>query len=169
VANTIWEIDNHKIKTFDGGYEEWNEWKERMAASQKSDGKGQKPDAGSQKSDTGSKKSDAGSQKPEQPQTSEFKPQTSSQPSAPKPINKELKKELQKQQRIFQQLEETIGQLNKQKADLEARLTAPETYADREKFMKTEADYKKVSDELQRQNKQYEEVFEKIMELEAKQ
>jgi ATP-binding cassette subfamily F protein 3 len=165
VANTIWEIDNQKIKSFDGGYEEWGEWKERQKA---------KTDAGSQKSDAGSKKSDVGSKKPEAvPATTAKKqeqPQASApQPQAPKPINKEVKKELQKQQRVFQQLEENIGQLNKQKAGLEAQLTAPETYADKDKFLKTETDYKKVSDELQRLNKQYEEVFEKIMELEAKQ
>jgi ATP-binding cassette subfamily F protein 3 len=160
VANTIWEIDNRKIKVFDGGYEELNEWKERMAASQKSE-------AASKKSDGGNKKSEVApspSSKPEQPQ-----PQPVVQPSAPKPINKELKKELQKQQRIFQQLEETIGQLNKQKAELEAKLTAPEIYADKDKFLKAETDYKKVADELKRQNKQYEEVFEKIMELESRQ
>jgi ATP-binding cassette subfamily F protein 3 len=160
VANTIWEIDNRKIKVFDGGYEELNEWKERMAASQRSE-------AASKKSDGGNKKSEVApstSSKPEQPQ-----PQPVVQPSAPKPINKELKKELQKQQRIFQQLEETIGQLNKQKAELEAKLTAPEIYADKDKFLKAETDYKKVADELKRQNKQYEEVFEKIMELESRQ
>src|SRR5579871_2634912 len=30
-ANKIWEIDDHKVKEFKGGYEEWVEWKERMA------------------------------------------------------------------------------------------------------------------------------------------
>ena len=29
-ANKIWEIDDHKIKEFKGGYDEWVEWKERM-------------------------------------------------------------------------------------------------------------------------------------------
>ena len=78
------------------------------------------------------------------------------------------KKELQKQQKLFQQLEEKIAQLNQQKATLEAQLTAPDTYSDRNKFVQTETDYKKVSDELLQMNKQYEEVFEKIMELESK-
>jgi ATP-binding cassette subfamily F protein 3 len=99
-------------------------------------------------------------------------PVVESKPPVPEikgPINKELKKELQKQQKQFQELEEKIAQLNKQKATLEAQLTAPDTYSDRSKFVQTETDYKKVSDELQRLNKQYEEIFEKIMELEAKQ
>ncbi|WP_315815768.1 hypothetical protein [Paraflavitalea speifideaquila] len=34
VANKIWEIDNYEIKDFDGGYEEWVEWKERMKKKQ---------------------------------------------------------------------------------------------------------------------------------------
>ena len=29
-ANKIWEIVDHKIKEFKGGYEEYAEWKERM-------------------------------------------------------------------------------------------------------------------------------------------
>lgn len=30
-ANKIWEIVDHEIKEFKGGYEEWVAWKERMA------------------------------------------------------------------------------------------------------------------------------------------
>ena len=30
-ANKIWEIVDHKIKEFKGGYEEYVEWKERMS------------------------------------------------------------------------------------------------------------------------------------------
>ena len=30
-ANKIWEIVDHEIKEFKGAYEEWVEWKERMA------------------------------------------------------------------------------------------------------------------------------------------
>ena len=80
-----------------------------------------------------------------------------------------MKKELQKQQRLFQQLEEKIAHLNQKKTTLEAALTSPEVYADKNKFLQAEADYKKASDELAQANKEYELVFEKIMELEAKQ
>ena len=85
------------------------------------------------------------------------------------PINKEHKKELQKQQKIFQQLEEKIAALTKQKAGLEAALTDPETYSDKQKFLQAETSYNKAASELDQLNKQYEQVFEKIMELEAKQ
>jgi ATP-binding cassette, subfamily F, member 3 len=161
VANTIWEIDNKKIKAFPGGYEEWGEWKERQKA--KGEPAGKKSEAGNQKAEPAAPKQQVVTPKPEP--VADNKPQPA---DVKGPINKELKKELQKQQKLFQQLEEKIAQLNKEKATLEAKLTAPDTYADRNKFVQTETDYKKVSDELQQMNKQYEEVFEKIMELEAK-
>jgi ATP-binding cassette subfamily F protein 3 len=54
VANTIWEIDNHKIKTFAGGFEEWGEWKERQKL--KNDGGGQKQNGKTQKADVKNQK-----------------------------------------------------------------------------------------------------------------
>ena len=96
-------------------------------------------------------------------QTSNPKPQNTA------PINKEHKKELQKQQRIFQQLEEKVAVLTKQKNELEAALTDPATYSDKQKFIQAEAAYNKAASELAQLNKQYEQVFEKIMELEARQ
>jgi ATP-binding cassette subfamily F protein 3 len=38
-ANKIWEIVDHEIKEFKGGYEEWVEWKERMAEREIKQGK----------------------------------------------------------------------------------------------------------------------------------
>jgi ATP-binding cassette subfamily F protein 3 len=168
VANTIWEIDNYEIKDFDGGYEEFVEWKERKAANLKAE-------AGNAKAGNSNAPAAPAAQKPENTPTPKaaapvVKPVAPEpKPQAPAPINKEAKKELQKQQRIFQQLEEKIAQLNEQKVKLEAELTAPDTYANRNKFVEVETNYKKVSNELVQANKQYEQVFEKIMELEAKQ
>jgi ATP-binding cassette, subfamily F, member 3 len=162
VANTIWEIDNYQIKNFDGGYEEWVQWKERMAKQSRESGKGKESEGRSQKSES--------KNQPEKKESAKSEPSKSVQsavPSAPAAINKDVKKELQKQQRIFQELEEKIAQLNKQKATLEASLTLPETYGDKQKFLQAEADYKKAAEESKRLNRQYEEVFEKIMELEA--
>ena len=84
-------------------------------------------------------------------------------------INKEQKKELQKQQRIFQQLEEKIALLNKQKNDLEKLLTDPAVYSDKNKFREAETNFANAGKELSSLNKQYEEIFEKIMQLEANQ
>src|SRR6187431_2059385 len=156
-ANKIWEIVDHEIKEFKGGYEEYVAWKERMAKQEK------EKEQASKKSEVRSQKSD--NKKPEikKVQNNNNKPQTVS------PINKEHKKELQKQQRIFQQLEEKVALLTKQKNELEAALTDPSTYSDKQKFIQAEASYNKAAAELAQLNKQYEQVFEKIMELEAKQ
>ena len=80
---------------------------------------------------------------------------------------KDQKKELQKQQRIFQQLEEKISKQNEIKSQLEIALANPATYSDKNKFLQTENDYKKVSGELTRLNTEYEKVFEKIIGLES--
>lgn len=42
-ANKIWEIVDHEIKEFKGTYHEWVEWKERMAAKQKTQNSKQEP------------------------------------------------------------------------------------------------------------------------------
>jgi ATP-binding cassette subfamily F protein 3 len=168
-ANKIWEIVDHEIKEFKGGYEEWVEWKKRqesVAGSQKSGeisiSKWDAKKSESKKSN-GSNKSEAEQPKTAPVQKTEPKPQLST------PINKEQKKELQKQQRIFQQLEEKIATLNKQKAELESALSDPATYSDKQKFISAEASYNKAAAELDKANNEYEMVFEKIVELESKQ
>ena len=83
-----------------------------------------------------------------------------------KVIDKDVKKELQKTQREFQQLEERIATLTKQKATLEGALSSPEIYTDNLKFTQTETDYKKISEQLESANASYEIVFEKLMKLE---
>src|SRR5215204_2595416 len=159
-ANKIWEIVDHEIKEFKGGYEEYVAWKERMAKSSESGVPGRES-----KKESGKLKMEKEKKEPAviQPKISNLKPQTSA------PINKEHKKELQKQQRIFQQLEEKVALLTKQKNELEAALTDPATYSDKQKFLGAETSYNKAAAELEQVNRQYEQVFEKIMELEARQ
>jgi ATP-binding cassette, subfamily F, member 3 len=155
-ANKMWEIADHEIKTFDGGYEEYVDWKKRMA------------DAKQREQNGSDKPQPAASAKKEEPSSPPA--QTNTKLNAPNPpVNdqklRELKKELQKQQRTFQQLEEKLAKLNNRKTELEAALADPATYADKVKFKQAETDYKKASDELAAANRQYEEIFEKIMEL----
>jgi ATP-binding cassette subfamily F protein 3 len=144
-ANKIWEIDeNRQIREFKGGYEEYVQWKERMAAR-------------------------AVAPAPAAPIPVQAAPPPPKAAPPPSPINKEQKKELQKQQRIFQQLEEKIATLNRQKVQLEASLADPATYSDKTRFVQAEADYKKAGEELNKANREYEQVFEKIMDLEKNQ
>jgi ATP-binding cassette subfamily F protein 3 len=160
-ANKIWEIVDHKVKEFKGGYEEWVAWKERMAkaeANSKSEVRGQKSEK--------SKKSDKSN---ESNLTKALNPTSDIRPQASAPINKDTKKELQRLQKNLQQLEEKIGQMDKQKKELETSLYLPETYADKNKFIETETKFKKISNELDNLNLEYEKLFEKVMELEQKQ
>ncbi|MEJ7738105.1 MAG: ABC-F family ATP-binding cassette domain-containing protein [Chitinophagaceae bacterium] len=147
-ANKIWEIDNHLIREFKGTYAEWVDWKERMtdgriAMAGKNDDKIKKPN----------------------------KNIVIDQPLAantPKhAINKEVKKELQKQQRLFQQVEEQLAKLSDRKKDLEASLTLPDIYSDKNKFSQAETALKNNQEEWKKLNVQYEELFEKIVELEG--
>lgn len=145
-ANKIWEIADHEIKEFKGGYEEYVEWKKR------------------QESLVGSQESGARNRESKEPEKTD---KTNKITPAPAAIDKQQKKELQKQQRIFQQLEEKIAKFNEQKQQLETALADPATYANKEKFLQTETSYKNIAAELEQLNKQYEQVFEKIVELES--
>src|SRR5258706_5197518 len=48
-ANTIWEIDDNKIREFKGDYDEWADWKERNVASNKKNAADNKQTAEAQK------------------------------------------------------------------------------------------------------------------------
>ncbi|MEO5781807.1 MAG: ABC-F family ATP-binding cassette domain-containing protein [Ginsengibacter sp.] len=146
-CNKIWEIDNFKIKEFVGNFEEWEEWKQRQAkAANEVKAKVEKV----------IEKSKEVIAEPKQ---------NNNQKTG---IDKNAQKELQKTQRQFQQLEEKIASLAKQKITLESSLSSPEAYTNNNKFSQRESDYKKVSDQLEKANAEYEIVFEKMMELEAK-
>ncbi len=144
-ANKIWEIIDYQIKEFKGPYEEYVEWKER---STKSEVKNSKAD------DMVITTRQAVNKKVD---------------SSIKSLNESSKtaiKELQKQQRIFQQLEEKIATLNIKKTGIEASLGDSSTYSDRQKFLEVESVYKKIEADLKDTHIQYEQVFEKIMNLE---
>ena len=142
-ANKIWEIVDGRIKEFKGTYAEWVEWNERMAAKN-------------------------GAQKKEEKLKSAPAPAHQKQPAPEQKqvISKESKKELQKQQKLFQQYEERIAQLKEEKKKLEAALASPDIYSDKNKYTQTETEYKKVESELSKLNGEYEQVFDKIVELE---
>lgn len=144
-ANKIWEIVDHKIREFKGTYEEWVDWKERRDKEQKSLQQEAKKEE--KKKEPVVAKQEV---KKEVPNT---------------PINKEAQKELQKQQKLFQQAEKKLADLNKEKERLELALAAPEIYSNADQFKKTETDYQSVLKQLTVANKEYEQVFEKMLSL----
>lgn len=144
VANTIWEIQDHEIKTFQGGYEEYVEWKERMAK----------------------KESQSNNKAIEAPVEKKVAPVIEVKPVANLAINKEAKKELQKQQKRFQQIEQDLAKLQAQKVEFEAALADPEIYADKTKFLQAEKNYQNNSQQIAKLTDEYEKTFELIISLE---
>jgi ATP-binding cassette subfamily F protein 3 len=141
-ANKIWEIVDNQIKEFKGSYQEWVEWNERMAKQEAS------------KVET----------KPE--------PKVEPKKEQPKqvdknPINKDLQKELQKQQKQLQQIEANLNKAKSEKLRIEAAMGDPSIYADKNKFVQLENDYKSIQLQFNTLNQEYETAFEKLMELEA--
>ncbi len=150
VADKIWEIDDLKIKEFDGGYEELVEWKKRMA-------------------DTREKTESTKEITPKEDKKKiQRQKQENSLSPAEQAAQRELKKELQKYQKQFQQIEEKIGKAAENKSRLAGMLSDPSTYADKNKFLQAESGFKAAEDDLFKLNSQYEELFEKIMDLEKK-
>lgn len=154
-ANKIWEIVDHEIKEFKGGYQEYIEWKGRMERL------------------TLNRESSIGDsaviKEPEaRVPTSNIKPPrlTGGQETSTN-TDREQKKELQKLQKQFSKLEGHLNELNQQKTNAESDLAKPESYADKNKFLALEASYKSIQQKIAAANRDYETLFEKIMQLES--
>jgi ATP-binding cassette subfamily F protein 3 len=152
-ANKIWEIEDGIIKEFKGTYAEWVQWKEREANNLKLQGAKAKVESPSPKVE-------------KEKQETIVSTQQNNNAKAQNP-NNQFSKELQKLKRTFEKLEGDIANLNSKKATIENDLGNPDNYADRTKFVALETSYNTVKTELATANKQYEELFEKIMELEG--
>ena len=135
-ANKIWEIVDEKIVEFKGNYTEWVEWKERMRAQLQV-------------------KADP---KPEK-QVVVAKP-------APVSIDKEKQKEKKKLQKRFDELETKLNQLRLAKTEMEAQLGNPEIYTQKEAFATLEKKYQTISQDVRTAEKDYEKLFEDLMNAE---
>ncbi|MES2003421.1 MAG: ABC-F family ATP-binding cassette domain-containing protein [Bacteroidota bacterium] len=153
-ANKIWEIVDHKIKEFKGSYQEWVEWNERMAKIANEKQKLGVPDI----------KPEPAKAEPVQPAKQAAKETT----PVNNTINRELQKELQKEQRRLTNLEAQLTKAKAEETRLENALGDPANYTDKDKFVKIEGDYKTAKMNRVDLEKEYEEVFEKVMELEGK-
>ncbi|TDX02223.1 ABC-F family ATP-binding cassette domain-containing protein [Dinghuibacter silviterrae] len=161
-ANKIWEIDeNHQIKEFVGHYEEWVDWKNRMAA-RAAESAAPRKGSGKAAANEPAAKTAAAPAPPPSPA-----PKVSAPAPKPggEPIDKEAKKELQKHQRRFEQVEAELAKTNARKAELEAALGSPDVYANAARFQETEKAYKDTVAAIERLNGEYEVVFEKLVEL----
>jgi len=144
-ANKIWEIVDGEVKEFEGTYDEWVIWKEEKARREKA----------------------ALSEVPKA-EAVKVKKEEKSRPALPNNELNQLKKEHQKQQRNFQKLEEELNLLKQKQAGMESQLADPNIYADKNAFQKLDGDYRALTQKLQALNKDYDTIFEKLMELEEK-
>ena len=149
-ANKIWEIEDEKIIEFKGGYQEWLEWKERMA-----------------------KAKVATSEPAKNTNTKETKKQSKPEPvlKAAEPnvaIDKDLQKQIQKLQRAIAQLEHNIETLQKGKLDIESQMADPTIYSDTQKFHVVEKSYQDKNALIRSMNKEYEIAFNDLLVLESK-
>ncbi|MFV0607182.1 MAG: ribosomal protection-like ABC-F family protein [Niabella sp.] len=149
-ANKIWEITDYEIKEFKGSYDEWVQWNERMGKDAPAIAKHE-----AQTADIDKKANDI--PPPELAQVKNI------------PINKELKKELQKQQKLFAKIEDELNKCNQQIIQLEAKLADSSTYADKEKFVTAEKSYTAAINNRKKLEIDYEKTFSKILELEDEQ
>jgi ATP-binding cassette subfamily F protein 3 len=161
-ANKIWEIVDKQIKEFKGTYEEWVDWKERAAQAAAQSQKAQNSKPEEKKKITKSKE-----EKSPVKEVIQASVMSKSNESLQKPDKSAARKELQKQQRLFQQIEKRLSELNLQKEQSEAKLADPSIYANAEGFKKTEADYQQVLEKIKKITPEYEEAFEKVMLLES--
>ena len=139
-ANKIWEIEDLRIKEFKGTYDEWVEWNKRMIAQAKP--------------------------LQNKPKTENQAPVQRKAPEITQPVNKEAKKQFQKQQKLVEQLEVDIKSLQQESDRLELQLSAPEIYADRQKFLVAESEYKKAALSLNVAKQQYDMALERLIEME---
>ncbi len=147
-ANKIWEIEDGLIKEFKGTYNEWVEWNEREGKKAKIENQTPKVEAPKQ-------------------ETNNNKQQTTNVKNEKQETRNEFSKELQKLKRNFEKVEGDLASLNVKKAQIENDLGNPDVYTDKTKFTSLENAYKTVKSDIETANKQYEEMFEKIMELEG--
>ncbi len=159
-ANKIWEIEEGRITEFAGSYAEWEEWKQQREAKKLKEERS--PDNNTPELTKNKSGNEPVMSQPVAAPSRDAKADKSNKNGG---ADKEAKRELQKQQRLFKSIEDKIALLNKRKSQLEQDLTNPAIYADRQKFLLSESTYNGAVKELEDLNKEYEAAFEKLIEL----
>ena len=145
-ANKIWNIEDGKINEFNGPYDEWAVWHQDKLKREQAAGSARQ------------------AAKPIVPEKKKEEPK----PNVSNDQLNALRKEHQKQQKLFQKLEEEINKVKTATTALEAKLADPDFYNNRTEFQKVDEDYRKHSQKLAELNKEYDKAFEQVMELEEK-
>ncbi|NDA63396.1 MAG: ABC transporter ATP-binding protein, partial [Chitinophagia bacterium] len=134
-ANKIWEITDHRIKEFKGGYHEWVAWNERMA-----------------KQPAASNQPIVAEKKVPEVKTSE----RTQDEKGNNPALKEKQKQLQKEKKKMEQLEAALEVINSKMKELEIEMGNPEIYAVANRFATLEKEYGALQVERDGMNNQLE-------------
>ncbi len=153
-ANKIWEIVDNEIKEFKGGYTEYLAFKERLA----------KQEAGNK---GGKTKVDNSPVAPPNTKTTINTTVNKDTKNNSYSNNNNAKFELIKLQKQLAKLEDEMAKLNQDKHRIEAEMGKPDVYKDKSKLHLLESEYAEVKRRIDTATKPYEEVFEKIIALEA--
>ncbi len=141
MANKIWEIEDGKIKIFDGPYNEYVEWKERMERIGKENIKKEDVKV------VENKKKEIPVKQPVQ-----------------KDLSREEQKEKERIQKKFAKLEQEISDLDDIKKKIESEMAVPDIYTDYDRFASLEKQLNEVSGKIKVANTEYEKVFEQLSE-----
>jgi ATP-binding cassette subfamily F protein 3 len=141
-ANKYWEIEDGKVNSFPGTYDEFTTWKEERKERLKNENAQVAPP------------------KKQVEEKKEVKPVDAKE-------QQDKKRELQKQQKEFQKIEEQLGKAEGEKARLEQLMADPDIYSNKEKYQKTEQEYKACIALQEKVQQDYDRIFEKILELEG--
>jgi ATP-binding cassette subfamily F protein 3 len=136
-ANKIWSIEDGRIVEFKGGYEEWVEWRQRM----------QQPEP--------VKKAPPAATQQKEPVKAEKNAHATT-------VDKERQKEQRRLERKFQEAEEILNGLQKERTEVESMLADPMIYSDASRFRDTEKRYQELTEKTSKAEKEYERLFEAL-------
>lgn len=145
IANKFWSIDEQKVNMFDGTYDEWQEWHDKIEEAQKQKTLAQK--------EANKQKQAASTPAMSQRRESELK---------------QLQRELNNLQKKMDRIEKDMEQYHAQKAQLEEQMADPTIFSDKEKYKNIEQQYQTVLAHLKEKEAAQEMIFEQMMELEDK-
>ncbi|MFN4974948.1 MAG: ATP-binding cassette domain-containing protein [Bacteroidota bacterium] len=143
-ANKIWEIHDNRIREFKGGYHEWVEWNERMQRQQDAQRVAER----------------------EKPAVQAPAPVANHKPAAQNGVMKEKQKDLQREKKKMQQLEESLAKLTARQKELELAMSDPGIYARPDDFAEMEKEYSQLNGKRTDLSRQLDEVLEKVLTLE---
>lgn len=136
-ANKIWWIENQQLKEYPGTYDEWQEWMQNRRIKEKEQEKKSEPQI----------------------------------PLEKNPVKEATKSEnanaLRKVKQTFEQCEQEIARIEKDIVEKENELSMEANIKDKAKLLTITNTYDTIKRELALKQKEYEKLFEQIMELEG--